>query len=121
MSEKELRGSTRKDSLNLLDYVVLDESGEEMNRAMARTLNVSTKGILLETHVPFDIGQNLEITLGLENDLVEVRGRVVRCESGTHEGYHSGVEFLEIGPSEMVTLQKFLTAFNEKQQGSGWL
>jgi len=121
MSDKELRGSKRKDSLNLLDYIVLDGSGDELNRAMARTLNVSEKGILLETHVPFDIGQELSITIGLENDLVEVHGRIVRCESGDFDGYHSGVEFLDISPDQMVTLNKFLTAFNKKNEGSGWL
>ena len=121
MTDKELRGSKRKDSLNLLDYIVLDESGEELNRAMARTLNVSEKGILLETHVPFDIGQELAITIGLENDLVEVRGEILRCEKGGGDGYNSGVEFLEISPDEMVTLRKFLTEFNKKKEGSGWL
>ncbi len=121
MSGKELRGSKRKDSLNLLDYIVLDESGKELSRAMARTLNVSEKGILLETPTPFDIGQELEITIGLENDLVEVRGRILRCAKTDGEGYNSGVEFLEISPNEMVTLRKFLTAFNKENEGSGWL
>ena len=121
MSGNELRGSKRKDSLNLLDYIVLDESGKELSRAMARTLNVSEKGILLETSTPFDMGQKLEITIGLENDLVEVLGRIVRCTKAEGEGYNSGVEFLEISPDQMVTLRKFLTAFNKKNEGSGWV
>ena len=41
MAKQELRKSDRVASLNLLDYVVLGENGEPVNRGMARTLNVT--------------------------------------------------------------------------------
>jgi len=112
MGERESRGSTRRDTLNLLDYVVLDESGQAVDRAMARTLNVSEKGILLETHTPLVPGQQLLITIGLRNNLFDFKGRVAHCESCASECHCCGIEFLDVSPEEMSTLREFLTAFN---------
>jgi len=109
----ENRGSTRRDTLNLLDYVLIDESGREVDRAMARTLNVSEKGILLETHVPLASGQQLMITMGLRNNLFEFKGRVAHCKSCTPESYCAGVEFLDVSPEGMAILRDFLKAFND--------
>jgi Tfp pilus assembly protein PilZ len=114
MSGIENRSSTRRDTLNLLDYVLVDESGREIERAMARTLNVSEKGILLETHVPLAMGQQLLITIGLRNNLFEFRGRVAHCKSCTTESHCAGVEFIDVRPEGMVILRDFLKAFNEQ-------
>ena len=113
MMEFENRESERKDTLNLLDYVVIDESGEAIDRAMARTLNVSEKGILLETHLSLDKGQVLLITIGLENDLCEIRGRIVRAEKCGDDSFCYGVELLEVEDKDASTLRKFLKEFNE--------
>ncbi len=110
------RESARKDTLNLLDYVVLDEKGRETDRAMARTLNISEKGILLETHVPLKKGQELMITLGLRNNLFEFKGRVVHCEDCTTDLHCAGIEFVDISPEGMTILRDFLQAFNNQQQ-----
>lgn len=111
----ENRSSARRDSLNLLDYVLVDESGQETERAMARTLNVSERGILLETHVPLAKGQQLLITLGLRNVLSEFKGRVAHCESCTSESHCAGIEFLDVSPEGLETLRDFLKAFNAQK------
>lgn len=114
MSGIENRSSTRRDTLNLLDYVLVDESGREVDRAMARTLNVSEKGILLETHVPLAMGQQLLITIGLRNNLFEFRGRVAHCKTCTTESHCAGIEFIDVSPEGMVILLDFLKAFNDQ-------
>ncbi|NTV15508.1 MAG: PilZ domain-containing protein [Desulfobulbaceae bacterium] len=112
MTERECRGSARRDTLNLLDYIILDESGQEVDRAMARTLNVSEKGILLETHLPLAPGQKLLITIGLRNKLFEFKGRVAHSEACATESHCSGIEFIDVSPEGLATLQEFLAAFN---------
>jgi len=114
MSGLENRSSTRRDTLNLLDYIIVDESGLEVDRAMARTLNVSEKGILLETHLPLAMGQQLLITIGLRNNLFEFRGRVAHCKSCAPESHCAGVEFVDVSPEGMAILRDFLKAFNEQ-------
>ena len=113
MSGIENRTSERQDTLNLVDYVVLSKSGEPLNRAMARTLNVSEKGILLETHLPFDKGQDLLLTIGLKNNLSEFMGRIVHIEKREDDVFAYGIEFLEMSDEGMAVLTEFLTAFNE--------
>jgi len=115
MSGIDNRTSDRKDTLNLLDYVVVDKSGKELARAMARTLNVSEKGILLETHLPFDLGQILLITIGLEHNLFEFKGQVVHCEKMAEDVYNYGIELLDVSEEGMKILKQFLKAFKDKQ------
>lgn len=114
MSGIENRSSARRDTLNLLDYVLVDEAGREFDRAMARTLNVSEKGILLETHVPLNMGQELLITIGLRNKLFEFKGRVAHCKPCTTESHCAGIEFIDVQPEGMVILLDFLKAFNDQ-------
>lgn len=112
----ENRESERKGTLNLLDYVVLDKSGGAVARAMARTLNVSENGILLETHLVLEEGQELLITIGLENDLFEIKGKIVRADKSGEESFAYGIEFLNVTSENIGVLHRFLQAFNEHNQ-----
>jgi len=51
MSDSERRRYIRPESLNLLDYIVVDEQGVQSEYSMGRTLNISIGGILMETHI----------------------------------------------------------------------
>ncbi len=118
MSGADKRRSERKNSLNLLDYVLLNEAGEPYNRAMARTLNVSEKGILLETHIELPTDQIMILTLGLEDDLVEIKGRVTHsdsCRTDT-EKCCAGIEFIEMDENDIRVLRRYLRAFNDSQE-----
>lgn len=106
------RRSIRMDALNLLEYVLLDDKGEIVTRAMGRTLNISMKGILLETHIPFVPDQRLLITLGLEEDLVDVKGMVKHAERRDDRYFSAGIEFLEIDGEGLRVIENYLNAFN---------
>lgn len=115
MANQEHRKSARVASLNLLDYVVLGENGEPVARGMARTLNVSEVGLLLETHINLVLGQELLITIEFEEDLVELRGKVVHIGPCDEQKYCSGIEFLEIDDVGRNILQRYLKAFKKLQ------
>lgn len=111
MADHELRKAERVDSLNLLDYVLLGNDGKPVSRGMARTLNVSEVGLLLETYVPLASGQEIVITIELEEDLVELNGKVVHegpCDAGK---YCSGIEFMEMEGGGKKIFQKYIKAF----------
>ena len=99
MDESQRRKYERKDSLNLIDYVVLGPEGNPVSRRMGRTLNVSEGGILLETHHPLKQGQSVVITIALEEDIVEINGHVVYIKPCEEELFCSGIEFAEIDTS----------------------
>jgi hypothetical protein len=102
----ERRQAERRYALKFLDYEVVTECGEVLGRGLARTLNVSETGLRLETGAFFDPGQRLRITLGLDNDLVQIEGKIVNSQPTTDDLCASGVLFLEIADVDRTTYQR---------------
>lgn len=108
MNDTHQRKHERQDSLNLVDYVVLDEAGVQVARAMGRTRNVSEGGILLETHRALTAGQKVLISLGLYDDTVELKGTVVHTEPSEEKGFCSGIAFEEVGDKGRRILKSYV-------------
>lgn len=106
----ERRRYIRPESLNLLDFLVVDEQGRPSEYSMARTLNVSKGGILIETHIPLPRGQQVMVTLGLKDQLIDVMGRIVytASDSGRHQ---SGIEFFHVSDNDKRVLDHYVAAF----------
>jgi hypothetical protein len=109
--EHERRHYIRPESLNLLDYLVVDEQGRQGEYSMARTINVSEGGILMETHLPLPLGQQVMITLGLEENLINIMGRIVYSAhvSGRHQ---NGIEFFHLTDKDKKILTTYIKAFH---------
>ncbi|MEN8687368.1 MAG: PilZ domain-containing protein [Desulfuromonadales bacterium] len=106
----ERRKETRRYDLNFLDYEILCDSGEVSGRGLARTLNVSADGLRLETEQFFEPGQKLRITLGLQNDLVQVAGRVTNSQPENDDLCSSGVLFIAFEGQDRDTYRKHYEA-----------
>jgi hypothetical protein len=118
MPQREQRKFIRYDSLHLLDYIILDEQNRETIYSMGRTIDVSIDGIKLETHIPIKIDSILLITLGLEDDLVELEGKTTH-ESENNGRVVSGVTFLKIPKDDRRVLAKYVEAFRKRQKELG--
>jgi hypothetical protein len=118
MSGMNRRRYIRPESLNLLDYLVVDEQGRPGEYSMARTLNVSQGGILMETHICLPMGQQVMLTLGLRDQLIDVMGRIVYTvgQSGRHQ---SGVEFFHLSDHDRQVLHAYIAAFQELYSEGG--
>ena len=110
------RVSERKDSLNLLDLVVMDESDTIIGREMGRTLNVSETGILIETPARLEVGQRLCVTVAVEDDVIEMIGRVMRVVENADGIINAGVEFVETYERDHEVLTYFLDACRATQK-----
>jgi c-di-GMP-binding flagellar brake protein YcgR len=110
MNEK--RKHSRVDSIYLLNYVNLDENDKEMMQGMGRTINVSESGIMLETHVPFSENDTVDVVVGLKEDMVTIRGKVVFTRTTETGRYQSGIQFLTIEDASLATLRRYIDAFN---------
>ena len=113
----ERRKHIRIHSLNLA-YICLDEKEENLKQGMGRTLNVSEAGLLLETHFPLEPKQILSLTIGLEEDLVEIKGRVIYSRTGLRGKFETGIRFLEIDETADRILNKYVNAFREQNQSN---
>lgn len=88
----------RQRSLFLVHYELYDVAGRSCGQGMGRTLDISEGGLLLETDRSIARGCDIALTLGMEERLIGVLGRVLRCVvcDGRHR---SGVEFLRPDPA----------------------
>jgi hypothetical protein len=115
MATQEKRKHARIDSLNL-SYVCLDENNQIIKQGMGRSLNVSESGILLETHFPIDDQHIVTLTLGLEEDLVDIKGRPVHTRINDAGKYEVGIEFFESDNKTRKALKKFIDTYQEKSK-----
>jgi c-di-GMP-binding flagellar brake protein YcgR len=106
----EKRKHIRVNSLNL-SHVAVGEEPEHLKQAIGRTLNVSETGILLETHFPIAAQQNVSLTIGIEEDLVEMRGKVVHLIDGETGRFEMGVQFVDIDERATRILREFIKEF----------
>lgn len=110
------RRHERYDALNLLSYVCIDSDGKEWTQGMGRTLDISETGLRLETHEPIDTKYVVLLSIGIEDDLVDIRGKVVYCNRGDQSKFEAGIEFQEVPPDAYAVLQRYISEFN-KQYG----
>ncbi len=110
VSEK--RKHQRKASLNLLHIGVYKE-GNLIKQGAGRTLNISESGILLEIHFPIDTDNVvIQLTIGLKEDLLEIKGKSVRYIQTESGKYQIGIMFDKI--TDKTTdkiLKKYIGAF----------
>lgn len=114
MKKREQRRFIRYDSLHLLDYLVLDEEGRTGQYSMGRTIDVSVDGLKLETVYPLKPETRLLITVGLEDDLIDLEGRtthVAPCDGR----FVSGITFLKISKEGRRIFTKYTEAFRRRK------
>ncbi|MBU2498060.1 MAG: PilZ domain-containing protein [Proteobacteria bacterium] len=111
MEGRNRRKHTRKESLNLVDYIILGDGGVTVSRGMGRTRNVSEGGLLLETHRPLEVEKTVLITVGLGEDIVELKGRVLHSLPPSLEYRHcAGIQLREIDEKGKKLLKKYIEA-----------
>lgn len=110
---KERRSESRLDSKNLISYVCLDENNRKYGQGMGRTLNISERGILLETNDLIDPKSTISLTIALEEDLMEFEGRIAFSNKKKHGKYETGVHFKERDGEKRQFLRHYITVFKE--------
>jgi hypothetical protein len=115
MTNREQRKFIRHDSLHLLDYLVLDEEGNPGVYSMGRTIDVSLDGLKLETTTLFKADTRLLITIGIEDDLVDLEGRTTHA-TPLDGRYVSGVTFLKITKEGRRIFSKYVEAFQQRKR-----
>ena len=113
MTHGEKRKFIRLDALHLLDYIAIDPKGSKGQYSMGRTLDVSLNGLKLETVYPLSSADNLEITVGVEEDLVDLLARITHTEQAG-DRYITGLEFIKMSSEGRRVLRRYTDAFNQQ-------
>ena len=114
-TEEKKRKKERINSTNLLTYFCVDENDETLLQGMGRTLNVSEGGILLETHVPIDPQCIVCLTIGMEDDLMHFRGKIIHSRERDDGKFESGVQFLEMDEQKSRFLRQYIIIFKGQE------
>ena len=69
----------RVNTINLISYVTIDETGRWIFQGMSRALDISRGGILLETACPIESGCLSMMTVDMDNNLIEIKGELIYC------------------------------------------
>ena len=107
MTSVDKRKHERIQSLNL-SYICLDENRNLVKQGMGRTLNISETGILLETHFPVEPTHLIQLTISLEEDLLDIKGKPVHITPKDEGKYEIGIQFLETAPNTTTLLKKYI-------------
>lgn len=114
-AEVKKRKKERIPSTNLLTYFCIDENDQTLLQGMGRTLNVSEGGILLETHVPIDPQCIVCLTIGMEDDLMHFRGKIIHSRERDDGKFESGVEFVEMDKQKLRFLKQYIIIFKDQE------
>ncbi len=115
MATDEKRIDQRVESANLLSYTCLDENNHEMMQGMGRTLNVSDGGILIETHVPIDPHHVVSMTMALEDELMDFKGKIAHSRKRADGKFESGIEFIEMDEEKQKFFKQYILMFRRQQ------
>ena len=111
----ENRKHQRMASLNLL-HVGVYKDDDLIKQGVGRTLNISESGILLEIHFPIDTDNVVvQVAIGLKEDLLEIKGKSMRCLQAENGKYQIGILFDKI-TSETTDkiLKEYIEAFKDE-------
>ncbi|MBN2382689.1 PilZ domain-containing protein [bacterium] len=104
---QEKRNAVRVRSIHLLTFETMGRAEAGQDLGMARTLNISEEGILIEAYKEVHEGAELEILLTLADHCITTRGRVVRIKPA-RACWKVALEFTEVSPEDRVILDSFL-------------
>jgi hypothetical protein len=105
------RKNQRISTHNLLSYSCFDKGNNPVTQGMGRTLNVSEGGILLETHYPIDPEYTVSISISLEDELMNVNGKVTFSKERKDGKHESGIQFIDTDKDKIRILKQFAEIF----------
>jgi hypothetical protein len=115
MTSENKRKHERIQSLNL-SYICLDEDKNIVKQGMGRTLNISESGILLETHFPIEPNHTIQLTVSLEENLLDIIGKPVHVRSIDGGKYQIGIKFFDLDANATNILKKFISDGETKKE-----
>jgi len=117
MTSKNKRKHARIQSLNL-SYICLDEEKNIVKQGMGRTLNISESGMLLETYFPIEPKHVVELTISLEENLLDLKGKPVHVRPSDGGKYEIGIQFIELDQNAADLLKEFVSGGGVPKESS---
>ncbi len=100
------RHHPRVKNLSLVQVDRHDEKGIQADLATGRTLDISSGGIRLELYHHLPLRTVVALTLALEDELIDVRGKIVYLEEIDDERCAMGIQFTDMSSEDRERLDR---------------
>ena len=113
MTFVEKRKHPRVDINNLVSYRCMDDSGNQTREGRGKSVNISQGGILIETHDPFEWQDIIRLFIDIEDESVNIKGKVVYCNAANFGKFRTGIQFLETNEKIVSFVIKLLETYSK--------
>ena len=118
MPKTDKREYPRVETRNVVSYVCLDKKGTEIGEGMGETLNISQGGILLKSAYPIESEFILLMSIDLENNIMEIKGKVAHSIKDETGKYETGIGFLGTHDENIQTIKNFIKIYHSRKNRS---
>ncbi len=115
MPKTDNREYPRVETRNVVSYVCLDKKGTEIGEGMGETLNISQGGILLKSAYPIESEFILLMSIDLENNIMEIKGKVAHSKKDKSDKYETGISFLGTHDENIQIITKFIKTYHSRK------
>jgi len=109
----EKRKHPRVNINNLISYRRMDDSGNQTKEGRGKSINISQGGILIETHDPFEWQDIIRLFIDIEDESVNIKGKVVYCNAANFGKFRTGIQFLETNEKIVSFVIKLLETYSK--------
>ncbi len=117
MSTRNQRKHARVPTRNLISFNVYDEDGQHVNQSMAKALNISQGGILIETAIMLKFDRISLMSADAQNKLVEVNGRVKYSRENESGMFETGISFEGTNDENVEFAKRLVKVFHSRKNG----
>jgi c-di-GMP-binding flagellar brake protein YcgR len=104
----ERRRHPRIETANVVNYVCVDEDGNEVAEGFGTTRDLSLGGIKLETRQVVDSPYILLLDIDLQEQMLEIRGEVVHSREVKPGVFHTGIRFVDTEEKQQNIVKSFV-------------
>jgi len=91
----------------------MDDSGNQTKEGRGKSINISQGGILIETHAPFEWQDIIRLFIDIEDESVNIKGKVVYCNAANFGKFRTGIQFLETNEKIVSFVIKLLETYSK--------
>ena len=118
MPKTDNRKYPRVETRNVVSYVCVDKEGNEIGEGMGETLNISQGGILLKSTYPIESEFILLMSIDLEDNIMELKGKVAHSKKDKSGKYETGISFLGTHDENIQTIKTFIKIYHSRKNKS---
>jgi hypothetical protein len=118
MKTRDQRKHPRVQTSNLISFKLYDDNGKLLNQSMARALNISQSGILIETAHIITTERISLMSAGARDELVKIKGCVVYSRENGIGMYETGISFEGSEKENVAFAKKLVRVFHHRKNVS---